>query len=174
MNLPALDGYVLWLLPDESSEMELLQPIERISRSVNSHPFHPHITIGRVPDLNEMQLAKTLPQITNDLKPFSITIKSVECRENPYQKLILTLGHHPQIATITDAIDQVFEGEFGKRNDHHISMLYAEIPCANVSAEKDSLRKYLSESFVINKVALVHLRGAPNEWKIVKACELNG
>ncbi|MCC5942825.1 MAG: hypothetical protein JJU37_14880 [Balneolaceae bacterium] len=136
MKLPALDGYVLWLLPDESSETELRQPIERISRSLNSSPFHPHITIGRVPKLEERQLIQFLPEIAHGLKPFSITTRSVECREKLYQKLILSLRDHPQVDAAADSIDQIFEGEFGKRDDHHISMLYAQIPCENLSVEK--------------------------------------
>jgi len=174
LKLPALDGYVLWLLPDHPSEIRLREPIERISKTVNAYPFHPHITIGNVPDIDSGKLTHLLPQIADGIEPFVIQAKSVECRENPYQKLIIVLESHSRLLKVADSIDRIFGKEFGKRDDHHISILYADLHCSELSTERENLKKSFSKSFAINKIALTRLKGTPDEWEIDKVCELKG
>ncbi|TVR16424.1 MAG: hypothetical protein EA391_08000 [Balneolaceae bacterium] len=172
MSLPPLDGYTLWLLPDEKSASKLGQPIEEISTIFDSYPFYPHITIGRVPYSDPVRLSSLLPSIATGIKPLTITLHSVECRDNPYQKLIFTIKNKLQFTLAADAIDRIFEGDFGKRRDHHISVLYANISCEEFKEDKVNLKCYLSKSFLFNKIALVCLKGSPDKWRIVKACEL--
>ncbi len=172
MSLPPLDGYVLWLLPDEKSASKLRQPIEKISKIFDSYPFHPHITIGRVPHSDPEKLTSLLPAIAAGIKSLNVAPDALECRDNPYQKLIFTIKDEHQFTGAADSIDRVFEGDFGKRDDHHISVLYANTSCENLEEEKIYLKNYLNKPLLFNKIALVHLEGSPNKWKIVKACEL--
>lgn len=162
------------MLPDEKSASKLRQPIENISRIFDSYPFHPHITIGRVPYSDPERLSSLIPPISSGIKFLRVVPDSVECRDNPYQKLILTIKNKHQFIVAADSIDRDFAGDFGKRDDHHISVLYKNTSCEDLEEERIYLKSYLSKPLLFNKIALVHLKGTPDEWKIVKACELQG
>ncbi len=172
MNLPALSGYALWLLPDRSSGRLIGKQIEKLSKLFSSHSFYPHITIGKVPDLNEKQLSTALVQIASGIRCFKIKLNNVECRDHPFQKLIVSTINPPLFAECANSIDQTLNGAFGKRDDHHISLLYSDLNCSELVQIEEILKPKLPAVVKMNRIVLVHLQGLPDEWNIVKACEL--
>lgn len=176
MKLPAVDGTVLWLLPDIKSAAHYSSVIKELSRKYQSKVFIPHITLSRVPDWDLPQLKRGADRIAEGVSQFSLQAETVKCGNNPYQKITAGIKKTIHLENLFDATDAIFGGKYSKRKYPHLSLHYNTIPCNQFSEEVKNLNQKLQPILTIQQIALVSLKGAPNEWKVVygKILKTNG
>jgi len=165
--LPAISGKVLWLLTDNSREPYFYNTISYYSAALNAPLFTPHVTLGRIPDKNMDELLRIVNKLADDFHSFTVGIRDLECRTEPYQKLVLTLNPETTFHSICKEADRCLGGNYSKQNDPHISLLYSHLDCNQIIDKEITARKNIPESAEIFGIALVELQGRPEDWKIL-------
>lgn len=165
--MPVISGKVLWLLPDNSREPFFYNTISYCSAVFNAPIFTPHITLGRIPDDKTDESHGIVKEIADHFHSFTFSIIDLECRTEPYQKLVLTLNPEKTFQSICKEVDRYFGGNYSKQNDPHISLLYSHLECNQLKDKEMAIGKNIPEIAEICGIALVELRGRPEEWKIL-------
>jgi 2'-5' RNA ligase len=162
-----LSGIVLWLIPDGSRESFFSNAIQRFSAATNAPVFIPHITAGRIPDHKCSRVSPILAEIAEQSTPFRLHTKDLECRNHPYQKLVITLSPHKKFQSLCTKIDNVLGGNFSKSEDPHISLLYSHQDCNQIHDSGEKTGGKIPRVVKINEIAAVELRGRPETWKVL-------
>lgn len=169
--LPRVEGFVLWLLTDNSRQPFYHKTILECANIFNGPFFVPHITLGRIPE-NKRELASGLiHRLAKEDDPFSMETLNVQCRENPYQKLVITLQQEGKYLDLCEAADACFEEECSKRKDPHISLLYGYQDCGIIKNKIESIQSSTPQTAEVNEIAIVELNGRPVDWKIAERVE---
>lgn len=168
MSLPKLSGSVLWLLPDKRSSALLHGQILSLSGIFQSEPFLPHITLSRVAGELPLAVARDkLQQLAAGTRAFPISMKSIQCRENPYQKIVLEAEGCPPISDLAERAGQLLDQVLSPPEFPHLSLLYSHVSCARIEQELSRLNLEICKKLYIQYIALVRLESIPSEWKPV-------
>jgi len=173
LKLPKVNGYYLWLLPDDSTSEIYRTEINRLASNYNSIPFEPHITISSLPDREPEELNKILQKICKKINSFIIDFNNAVYGEHPYQKITLPARPTAEFTSICHVIDSVLDGDFSKKTFPHLSLLYGYQPRELLL---DELEAHKNKSFppaTIKYLALYKLEGLPNHWQLVRKIELS-
>lgn len=98
----------------------------------------------------------------------------LECRNEPYQKLVITLEPEKNYRALCDALDQFFGGRYGKHEDPHISLLYSQLSCEVIKNKTEFIDGRMPEKADIQGIAVVILHGRPGEWEITEQINFKG
>ena len=158
----------MWLLPDKSLEPFLRNTIRECSEIFNAPLFDPHITLGRVPDEKLGLVSQFITEIAEKFNPVVLNTQDLQCREEPYQKLVLTLQSEKNYHELCDTFDEFFEGNHSKREDPHISLFYSYTGCDTIKNKIETIRGNIPNIVESLEIAIVELRGQPAEWNIVE------
>lgn len=163
-DLPEIGGSVLWLEPDPSRASHFRKWIMRLSEKYNSPLFDPHITLSRIHDLSPETVKLNLEKIAAQQSAFILNTFSAECREKPYQKIVVPVHENHSLHGLYTTIDEVFGENFSKREDPHLSLLYSNHPCSEL---REIMRQIYFEpnELHIQYITLVNLDGTPETWK---------
>jgi 2'-5' RNA ligase len=172
MNLPPVEGTILWVLPDSGSGKHFSSLIGSLANRYNSFPFIPHITIAGVPDWESNEIKKAVNNISGNVEAFRLPVKKIQCGEHPYQKLTIAVEPNSGFKNILREIDHQFNGNFGKREFPHLSLLYSRLNCSGLQKEIENLPHKLPESIGVQTLALVKLDGTPDQWEIIHSRSL--
>lgn len=160
-------GTVLWLLPD-SSESFFRKTIRECAVAFNAPFFVPHVTLGRVPEDKTGSVSQLTLQVAKNSEEFLMKTQDLQCRDDPYQKLVTTLCSEKNYHSFCDVADQYFGAEFSKREDPHISLLYSHLSCDTIINKTEAIKSSIPQMVDITEIAVVELLGRPEEWKIVQ------
>lgn len=127
----------------------------------------PHVTLGRVPD-DKLHLTNLLiNEIAESFHAFSLEICNIECRDEPYQKLVLTLNTGRKFRSICQRVDHFFKGNYSKPSDPHISLLYSHLHCDQIFEKTKYISQHSPENAKICEIAAIELQGGPDKWNIL-------
>lgn len=173
MDLPHIDSYSLWLMLDDYSDAHCREMINELAEKYQSVAFQPHITLAGMPEWVEERIKNEVDRISDSISSFELPLKTVRCKNSPYQKLTIEVAESDKLNQIHQMIDAVFEGEYSKREYPHISFLYSTISCKNLQQERRKMDNYKPRKVVGNRIALVHCKGTPEKWRVLYRCKLN-
>lgn len=162
-----MSGIVLWLIPDSSHDSFFNNAIQRFSAATSAPVFIPHITAGRIPDDKCARVSSILAEIAEQTTPFYLHTKDLECRNHPYQKLVITLSPNKKFQSLCTKIDNVLGGNFSKPEDPHISILYSRLDCNQIHDSGKVTAGKIPRAAKIYEIAAVELLGRPVTWKVL-------
>jgi 2'-5' RNA ligase len=158
---------VLWLIPEKGRVSIFDKAIRNLSATFSAPIFTPHITLGRIPAGREAESELIIQELADTFQPFSFVVKSLECRENPYQKLVITLEHGNIFQSMCDNVDRYFNGAYSKPKDPHISLLYSRVNCGRMADKMKELEQNLPKRIAMSGLAGVELNGRPDSWNML-------
>lgn len=172
--LPDLDGTVLWLMPDQKGSATLQGMITSLAREVHSPGFLPHVTLARLPAVSAAGSEEWVTWIARQSPSFHITVDSAECRNHPYQKIVLPFKKPKPLDQAIHALEQKTGDKQIRREDFHFSLLYSRLPCDALRKQVGKVRFQLPLRVTIQKVAVVQLAVRPEDWTIISSADLGG
>lgn len=167
MQLPKTSGLVVWLLPAPEQSRLFSEFISILSEQYGTVPFVPHVTLSSVPDIPVNKITEKTDQLSKQLSRLQIDLAEVECRPHPYRKVILSIDDDVMFSAFYNKVNQAFGGEFCKRDDFHLSLLYGNQKCEEIDLGK--IRRDLPKikKLHIQRIAVVDLNFTPDSWKII-------
>ena len=169
--------YALWLLPEPERETSLSQLIDRLSEEYGGPRFDPHLTLlGNLEGDEETLIART-SQLVARLKQFTLRTKSIECREDFYKSLFITIEASSALESARHSAEHLFNHVLFNHVVEtvympHLSLIYGR----QSEQKKESLAKGLIEEilfeFVVDRIRLVAAFGPVDKWKSVTELEL--
>jgi len=157
-----------------SGEPFFQKTIRKCSAAFDAPVFDPHVTLGRVPEDKAYLVSQFLSQLESNFRSFPLKTKELQCRKEPYQKLVITLQPEKNYRALCDVLDQFFGGRYSKPEDPHISLLYSQLSCEDIKKQTDFKDGRIPEKADIQGIALVKLYGRPGEWEITKQINFKG
>jgi len=167
LQLPKTSGLVVWLLPAPDQARLLKKFISNLSERYSSIPFVPHITLSKVPDIPSEKIIELTNQLSKEQTQVKVNIGEIECRPDPYRKIVLPIDDKIILDNFSNRVNQVFGGEFCKEDDFHLSLLYGSQKCAEIDLGKIRRELPIANELHIQKVALLDLNFTPDKWKII-------
>lgn len=159
-------GSVLWLLPDKTTSEDLAGLISSFSSKYETPVFDPHITLAGVPKNSGNEVLSLIKSISRENSEFTVSLGKVVCGDRPYQKLMVNIEPSPAFLYFCKRADDIFDGDYSKKENPHFSLLYGDISCKDLVSEKEFAQIKLPERVLISAIALVELNGTPENWKI--------
>ncbi|MCC5904688.1 MAG: hypothetical protein JJU13_00650 [Balneolaceae bacterium] len=172
MSLPKVGGTVLWLLPGRDCDELFTDIIQKLARRYDAPIFMPHITIGRVPDWEPEKIIHAIDVISENTSRFSMPVKTVHCKNHPYQKISVETEPVPGFETLLGQINHQFCGEYGKREYPHLSLLYSKLPCSRLQDKVVRLRSKMPDQIHLYQLAYISVSGTPEQWHVIHSCSL--
>ncbi len=165
--------YALWLLPEPEKQKSLSQLIDRLSREYGGPRFDPHLTLlGKLEGDEETLITRT-SQLGTKLKQFTLRTKSIECREDFYKSLFITLEASSALEFARHSAENLFNHAAETVFMPHLSLIYGR----QSEQKKENLSKALREEilfeFVVERIRLVAAFGAVDQWKTITEQPLN-
>lgn len=115
-----------------------------------------------------------IDEIIEEVTPFELITQKVLCKPTPYQKITFGIRESPVLNYLHQKTDALFEGDYSKKDYPHISFLYSKIPCKNIDPEElDEIKRGTPKQVAFNRIALVHCKGTPEEWRMLYMCALH-
>lgn len=158
---------------DEKSAKVFSRIINRLAEKYRSETFQPHLTLAGVPDWPEQRMIQAVEQIRCSTYPFELLTSKVRCKSFPYQKITLEVEKTEALESFHQEIDKIFEGDYSKKAYPHISLLYSPLSCKNLQNEWKEIEQGCPNDVLGNKIALVHCKGTPKDWRTLYIGKLN-
>lgn len=173
-GLPELHGTVLWLRPDPPGTVFFRKWISRLATTYNSPVFAPHVTLSRISDsaIDTETANNTLLKLADRHTSLFLDCLTVECRDKPYQKIVIKTDDPVSLSDLHKSIDYLFGEPFSKKRDPHLSLLYNTLPCTVINKSLQPIKQALPARIHMSEISMVSLAGAPAEWKVVSTISL--
>lgn len=171
MSLPKLTGYVCWLIPEESGSVIFRDLIKNLSQKYAAPVFSPHITLCHV-SVEDAETGTSLSRFCKSVSPFQITFQNVQCRNHPYQKIVLPIQVPAGLQKVYEACKEWIPEKEIKSADPHLSLLYSSLPCSKLKEDMIQVKAKLPLEVTIQKAVLVRVSGGPDQWEIIESCAL--
>jgi hypothetical protein len=171
--IPKVDGTAIWLLPEISLCKSLSRIINTLAVRYKSPEFKPHITLCSLPEnagTDPVQLARNL---ADQRESFEIETGNVVCRSDYYRKLVIELVPNPSFYEYCNQADHLAPKPISKTHDPHLSLLYSNVSCTNLSNEISELKHQIPAFIPIHGISVVQLNGGPDSWKIISTYTLS-
>ena len=112
-------------------------------------------------------------EISGEVETFELSPRTVQCKSFPYQKITMGIKKSSALNHLHQTIDSRFKGNYSRRDYPHVSFLYSTMPCKKIDEEdlKEVERRCLPK-ISVNRIALVHCKGTPEEWRTLYMCAL--
>lgn len=143
-----------------------------MAKAYSSPVFAPHITLSGISDISAGDASEILPKISGRHSLFPLDCLAVECREKPYQKIIIKVRLSDPLSELHETIDQAFGGSFSKKKDPHLSLLYSNLPCNVMSDSIQQIKQKMPDKIHMKDISVVSLAGSPEEWKVQSTVSL--
>lgn len=114
-----------------------------------------------------------MKRIADEVCPFELTTQTIKCKSAPYQKITLGIEKSLTLHHVHQRVNNVFEGDHSKKNYPHISFLYSTLPCKKFREDVKEISKIRPKHIFADRIALVHCKGTPEEWRTLYMCALN-
>lgn len=167
MPVSKKEKLVLWLMPDSDSREHFRTAIHKLSDKFLTPKFEPHITLGKVPDKPIDFIKKSMKKLVEKEPSFKASLSPIVCGKPPFQRFASEVTPAGKFLDLSDKIDHLFNGSYGKKDFFHISFLYGYTAC-------DKLIEFVSEAdmlshnhLYVQKISLVKIFGRPEEWQII-------
>jgi len=167
LNPPETSGLVFWLLPGPESFHHLFSLIADLSKKYQTTLFSPHITLGRVPHLEQRELVLLTQKLSEKLNQVQVTCSDPECRENYFQKVVMPLDSHLMVNEYKIPADNFFGNEIAKPDDYHLSLMYGSLLCNRIDIHEINKITRNTRLLHIQSLALVDLNFTPDKWKVI-------
>lgn len=169
---PKHSKYVLWLLFDFPSNEQLKAYIDRFSERFSTPKFVPHITLGRVPEKSLKELKQLAADLSKKFTGFPTSLGSPECGNVAFQRFTAPVENPFKVIELSNKFDEICGGEFGKKEDLHVSLLYGEIDCKKLYQFYNSLEFKMPEHLYVQSIGLVDVSQEVGLWDIKYQAEL--
>lgn len=126
-----------------------------------------------MPDWPAEKVIEAMERVADESAPFELTTQTIHCKSSPYQKITLGIEKSPVLLHIHQRVNHAFEGKYSKKNYPHISFLYSTLPCKKLRKDLKEIAKISPEYVFADRIALVHCKGTPEEWRTLYMCALN-
>ena len=161
------------MIPDEESTGKCSRIINRLAEKYQSVSFQPHITLSALPDWPKERIFETIGRIADTTSTPLLNTKKVQCKKAPYQKITLEIERSKELNVIFNKIDEHLGGDYSKREYPHISFFYSRLPCKELKHDVKELEKTIPGKVTGKRIALVHCKGTPEEWRMLYERKLN-
>lgn len=118
-------------------------------------------------------IIETTAKIAEETPPLLLDTKQVYCKKPPYQKITLEVERSAELHAIHTKIDNLFGGEYSKKEYPHISFFYSLKPCDELQREVSKIGRIVPQKVLGQKIALVHCKGTPEVWRMLYEWKLN-
>ncbi|GEM_PF-2378493 len=172
MSLPKVGGTVLWLLPGRDGDELFTDIIQKLAVLFDGPIFMPHITIGRIPDWEPGKIIHAVDVISENICRFSMPVKTVHCKNHPYQKISVETEPVPGFEAMLEQINHQFGGEYGKREYPHLSLLYSTLPCSRLQDKVVRIRSKIPAQIHLHELAYISVSGTPDQWHVIHSRSL--
>jgi hypothetical protein len=160
-------GYVLWLMPDPASADKIQKIIHHLSDHFSSPCFAPHITLSSVPERPLSEIKDKMKLLAESVSSFQVTANKPECGEAPFQRFSSEVTPEKYFHDLSNKSDDLFGGDFGKKQFFHLSLLYGYTSCTDIKNYMKRLDDFYDHNLYIQSISLVYCQGPPQEWKII-------
>lgn len=160
-----------WLIPEESEAVIFRDLIKNLSQKYAAPVFSPHITLCHVSAEN-VETGTFLSGFCKTVSPFQITFQNVQCRNHPYQKIVLPIQAPSGLQRVYETCKEWIPEKEIKSADPHLSLLYSPLPCSKLKEDIVQVKAKLPLEVKIQKAVLVRVSGGPGQWEIIESCAL--
>lgn len=171
--IPKVDGTAIWLLPDISLSKSLSRIINTLAVRYKSPEFLPHITLCSLPENTSTDPVQLARNLADRRESFKIDTGNVVCRSDYYRKLVIELLPNPSFYEFCNLADHLATKPISKTQDPHLSLLYSNVSCTNLSNEIPDLRDQIPAYIPIHGISVVQLNGGPDSWNIISTYTLS-
>ena len=172
-KLQATTGYSFWLLPDKYASGIILTLINRLSDSLSSPAFTPHITLSSTPDsVSQNRLKSILEAFAGENHSISVHTNKIVCGDPPFQRYYIALKPQDSFMTFSESMDSLLGGSYARRQNFHASIYYGFNSCEKMEEVYRRLDSEIPDKMYIQSIALVDINGLPDMWKIVHRKDL--
>lgn len=160
-----------WLIPEESGAVIFRDLIKNLSQKYTAPVFSPHITLCHV-SAEDAETGTFLSGFCKTVSPFQITFQNVQCRNYPYQKIVLPIQAPAGLQKAHKVCKEWIPETEIKSADPHLSLLYSLLPCSRLKEDVVQVQAKLPLDATIQKAVLVRVSGGPGQWEIIESCAL--
>ena len=137
--------YSIWILPPEPVFDRLTQIIAQISKQYSTPYFDPHVTLLGDLTLREEEMVATTQQLTNFLKPFTLTLTTAGYLNEYFKSLFITVEETEELMEAHQKARTLFNRAQDPKFFPHLSLMYG-----NFSPEiKEKILSEIGKDFQI-------------------------
>lgn len=176
---PPLTGYSLWLEAREPEQRFLQLLVYDLAREYSTRPFGAHATLLGLLDKREADLdtiGQACEKITSEFRGVVTEIIGVGTRDMYFQSVFLLVAPSEDLVVMSRRARTLLGHESDPPFMPHWSALYGDLDRrAKALIARELVTKLeLPRVVAINNVALVDVRGYPDEWKIIQRYPFTG
>ena len=171
-QIPASTGYSIWLMPSGQVRDELSKTISHLSNQYATPVFQPHVTL--LGDLagNEAEISSQVQQLASRLRPFQITLTTVDCLPAYFHCLFVRAEETPALAEANQMARLIFHREQDAKFMPHLSLMYGNFSAETKRQIVQTLGREFSIAFPVKTIHLYSTNGEPKEWHPVQEFEI--
>lgn len=175
MNLPAIHGYVYWLLFTEKSSHIIELWTEKLKKQIFIPFFLPHLTLTRASDeLSENELRVIAETIASHTPELRLEATGLDGKQHPYQSLYIKVKPSSRLVSLRSELVNGMQIEKETGYTPHISLIYGKLD----EEEREKLKREVplksGTRFWANRLALIKLEGTPRDWSVIHTQNLSG
>lgn len=157
--------FLIWLLPSENSQVELIAQIRQLAIKYNAKPFIPHCTIARVKNHSLEDNIAMFEGMKEKLEPIVLKCRKIDYRKKIRKSFFLEVELTSELLALYQQIKNVFQFMIHDKFKPHISLIYSQYMSIR---EKESLKNTLTlhNNYLFDKIAVVSNPVIFGNWKI--------
>lgn len=175
MNLPAIHGYVFWLLLSDESSQIVEEWVDKLKKKIPIPPFAPHLTLSRVPDEPvEHELLAIAGSIASQCPAIHLEADGLDGKQHPYRSLYIKISPSARLLSLRSELISRLQTEKEPGYNPHISLVYGNLK----ENEREKLKEVIDlrpgTRFLADRLALIKLEGTPRQWTVIHTQKLSG
>jgi 2'-5' RNA ligase len=166
--------YALWLLPANTTAAGLAAIMHRLQQRWHTPSFPPHITLlsGTTTDVDA--LPARLSGFAESIAPLSLQVETMAMEAYYFRAFYLKLAATEQVLAAHTSAAAAFDCPARADYAPHLSLLYGTIARAEKLALGEEIHGDLPSQFLADRLQLVKLAVAVNDWELLDAVDLAG